>query len=346
MEQLNYYDLENILSKCVSGDIDMHEPIEVTNKLQNQRIEISVLKHLLILCNSNKQSLIHILSALRYQIKNKILELIDENSFIRHYIQNVINEWRLDISPVDMFKDGLDQCGYSEGSDMFDYQEFINQKQLAQEGGRKIIELEKGMRHRQEEFKPFTKDYSEQIKEKVKDLHTECYDCIGKVKNYVVETSEKHKMMDPRHRDILIDLSCKSKPTYLEYSNKIKQDESEVFSSFLNEANDLDIPNNIHTIFLNYLITLNMLKKEMNYINNSLKGVLTEMQPKIVMLTKFMDGLNELEIEGDESNEEEVDNSGENILDRPTDKPSSFQSALSEIVDSSPIQYVKNISFF
>ena len=31
MDQLNYYDLENILSKCVAGEIDMHEPIEVTN---------------------------------------------------------------------------------------------------------------------------------------------------------------------------------------------------------------------------------------------------------------------------------------------------------------------------
>ena len=38
MDQLNYYDLENILSKCVSGEIDMHEPIEVTNKLKNQKI--------------------------------------------------------------------------------------------------------------------------------------------------------------------------------------------------------------------------------------------------------------------------------------------------------------------
>lgn len=345
MEQLNYYDLDKFINNCVSGDIDMHEPLEVTNKLKNQRIEISVLKHLLILCNSNKQSLIHLLSALRYKIKQHILELIDDNAFIRHYIQNVINEWRLDISPTDMFTDGLGQCGYKEGDDLFDYREFINQRKLAQEGGRKIVSLEKGMQQRQREFKPFTRDYADQIKGKVKDLHGECYSCMGKVKQYVVETEDKNKMMDPLHKDILIDLSCKSKPTYLEYSNKIKQEESEVFSNFLNEANDLDIPDNIHTIFLNYLITLNMIKKEMNYINSSFKGVLSEMQPKMVMLTKFMDGLNEVEIE----DEPIVEETGEAMVDRDAElptNPSMFESAVNEISDSAPVKFVKNISFF
>ena len=40
MEELNYYDLENIMKHCVEGNIDMHEPIEVTNKLRNKKVEI------------------------------------------------------------------------------------------------------------------------------------------------------------------------------------------------------------------------------------------------------------------------------------------------------------------
>ena len=128
MDQLNYYDLENIISKCVSGEIDMHEPIEVTNKLKNQRTEMSILKHLLILCQSDKKSLIHILSVLRYKIKSHLLELINDSAFIRHYIQNVIHEWSLHVSPVDLFKDGLDQCGYQEGDDLYDYEQLIHEK--------------------------------------------------------------------------------------------------------------------------------------------------------------------------------------------------------------------------
>ena len=294
MDQLNYYDLENILSKCVSGEIDMHEPIEVTNKLKNQKTEMSVLKHLLILCQSDKKSLIHILSALRCQIKNNLIELINDNSFIRHYIQNVINEWTLDITPVDLFSDGLDQCGYSEGDDLFDYNKLIEEKQKIQEGGNLLKVLEEGLKKRQKEYKPVTRDYAELIQDKVRDLHSNCYECMGRVKQNAAETMEKHKMLDPRHKDVIIDLSCKTKSVYMEYSDRLK-DDSTVFSTFLSEKQDLDIPDNIHTIFLNYLITLNMIKKEMNFITRSFKGLLTEIQPKMVVLTKFMDGLNELE---------------------------------------------------
>ena len=114
MNQLNYHALEYILDNCVSGKIDMHEPIEVTNKLKNQKTDVPLLKHLLLLCRSDKKSLIHILSVLRYRIKNHLLELIDDNAFIRHYVQNVIHEWNLDVTPVDLFKDGLDQFDIDE----------------------------------------------------------------------------------------------------------------------------------------------------------------------------------------------------------------------------------------
>ena len=140
-----------------------------------------------------------------------------------------------------------------------------------------------------------TSEYAELIQDKVRDLHTECNGCMTRVKQHTSETMDKHKMLDPRHKDILIDLSSKSKSTYMEYSNRIKDEESSAFATFLSEKHDLDIPDNIHTIFLNYLITLNMIKKEMNFITHSFKGLLTDIQPKMVVLTKFMDGLNELE---------------------------------------------------
>jgi len=295
MDQLNYYDLENILGKCVSGEIDIHEPIEVTNKLKNQKTEMSVLRHLLLLCQSDKKSLIHILSVLRYKIKSKLLELIDSNPFIRHYIQNVIHEWSLDIAPVDLFRDGLDQCNYSEGSDLFDYGQLMLEKRNIQEGGYKLKIFEEGMKTRQEEYKPMTSDYAESIQDKVRDLHTWCYECMGRIKHQASSSMEIHNLLDPRHKDIIIDLSSKSKSSYMEYSHRIKGQDSSTFATFLNEKQDLDIPDNIHTIFLNYLITLNMIKKEMNFITHSFKGLLTDIQPKMVILTKFMDGLNELE---------------------------------------------------
>ena len=347
MDQLNYYDLENILSKCVSGEIDMHEPIEVTNKIKNQRTEMGVLKHLLLLCQSDKKSLIHILSVLRCKLKETLLELINDNSFIRQYIQNIIHEWRLDITPFDLLQDGLDQCGYSEGDDLFNYQALVDEQRCYQKGGSQLVTLEQALKERQQAFTPMTKDYAGQIQGKIKGLYNECNECVGRVKGYSADTMTKNKLIHPQYIDILTDLSSKSKPTYLEYSNKFKEDE-ETFATFLNESHDLDIPDNIHTIFLNYLITLNMIKKEMNYISHSFKDILSDMQPKMVILTKFMDGLNELDnynvidegvIDSDVIDSDVID---EGVID------SDLQGDLviTDPDESSIFDNIKNFSFF
>ena len=61
---------------------------------------------------------------------------------------------------------------------------------------------------RQQEYKPVTSDYAELIQGKVRDLHTNCYECMGRVKQHSAETMEKHKMLDPRHKDIIIDFTA------------------------------------------------------------------------------------------------------------------------------------------
>ena len=295
MEQLNYYDLEKLLSRCVSGEINIHQPIEVTNKLKNQKVEMSFLKHVLVLCQSDKKSLIHILSTLRCRIKNNILELMSTNAFIRHYIENIIREWLSDVSPIDLFKDGLDVCGYSDGDDLFLYQALLDEKHNSQVGGNHLDVLETALKQRQESFTPLTHDYANQIQEKIKGLYNDSNECVGRVKGYSADIMTKQKMINPLYNDILLDLSTKSKSTYLEFSTRFNSDENEIFSTFLQDSQDLQIPDNIHTIFLNYMLTINMLKKELNYINNSFKGILSYMQPKIVLLSTMMEGLNELD---------------------------------------------------
>jgi hypothetical protein len=64
----------------------------------------------------------------------------------------------------------------------------------------------------------------------------------------------------------------------------------------LSELQDLDIPDNIHTIFLNYVITLNMIKKELYFVSNSYKHLLRQMNPHMESVTEFMDGSNPLDI--------------------------------------------------
>tara|TARA_B100000900_G_scaffold406204_1_gene416910 strand:+ start:158 stop:1180 length:1023 start_codon:yes stop_codon:yes gene_type:complete len=294
MEQLNYFQLDDIIQLCVTGDIDMHEPIEITNKFKNQRVEISLLKHFLILCKQQQIPLIHILSRLRCQLREHLLQLIRDNAFIRHYTQNVIEEWRLDCPPEELFQDGLEQCNYSEGSDLFDYSLLTNEQKKSQEGGHRLLVIERGLESRQSENLPVTLEFADQIRGKIKDLHADCVGCVDRVKQHSSDLMSKFRMIDPEHLAVITDLASKSKPTYLEYSNQFKQDDNPIFASFLNDTHDLNIPENIHTIYLNYLITLNMIKKEINYMNHSFKHILKQMNPNLVVLTKFMDGFNEL----------------------------------------------------
>ncbi len=293
MEELNYYDLDTIINHCSMGHIDMHEPIEVTNKLKNKKIEISLLKHFLIVCQSEDTTLIHILSKLRYEIKLRLMNLIQSNRFVNQYIQNIIDEWSLQITPEDLLSDGLDQCDYREGDDIIDYETYLKEKLNIQEGGTKIITLQDAIKQRQEQHKQMTREYADQIQEKIKNIHSECSGCVGRVKHNINEVTSKHQLLYPKHRDILLDLSTKAKSAYLEFLHKQK---STPLTVFMSELQDLDIPDNIHTIFLNYVITLNMIKKELYFVSNSYKHLLRQMNPHMESVTEFMDGSNPLDI--------------------------------------------------
>ena len=297
MESLRYYDLENILDHCSKGRINMHEPIEVMNQSQTMKTEMTVLKHLVILSKSDKVSLIHILSKLRCSLKERLEGFIMDNAFVKHYIENVLKEWRLDIPVSELLNDGLARCNYENG-DLFAYDKLVEELECSQRGGTKLSDIERILKERQEQHKPMTPDYSKQMKIKLSDLLSECRDCSNRVKTQSVEAQTTYVAMDPKHLQILIDLSFKPKSAYLEFSNQFR-DTNQTFAIFLSEAHDMEIPDTIHTMFLNYLLTVNMIKKEMNYINNSLKQIVIYMDPKLNTLEKLVKSFTTLDPEED-----------------------------------------------
>jgi len=292
MEELNYYDLDALVEKCVEGDIDIHEPLEITNKLRNKRHEISFLHHLLVQCKTQKKPLIEILSMLRYRIKGRLLQLINENAFIRHYVQNIIYEWSSDIAAVDIFVDGLgelEEFPVDERENLFRYDKLIDEKKACQRAGGLLIKLEKDIGENQFQHVPFERAYSTEIEDKIRDIHTQCYDCMGRVKQNIQEVDTKYESLDPKHMEILLDLSTKCKSEYLEHSARV--DESSI-AVLIADKNGGDIPENIHTIFLNYTLVLNMIQKEMKYILTNFQKLMEEVQSKTVMMSEYMDGLN------------------------------------------------------
>ena len=53
--------------------------------------------------------------------------------------------------------------------------------------------------------------------------------------------------MDPKHLQILMDLSFKPKSAYLEFSNQFR-DTNQTFAIFLSETHDMEIPDTIHNV--------------------------------------------------------------------------------------------------
>jgi hypothetical protein len=294
MEDLHYYDLPGLIKLCVMGDIDMHEPLEISNRLKNQKIEISILKHFLILCERDSKSLIHILSLIRSRIKEYLLGLLSENHYVKNYIQNVIDEWGYEIIPEELFMDGLNKMDYVDGDDIIPYEQLLEEKRISEETSQKLKMIEDGIKERQESYIPVTREYAEQIQDRIKDLHTQCKTCMDSAKKQSGGAMEKLKLIEPKHRDILLDLSIKPKSMYIEYLSLVSKEESSVLSSFMSDLQNVNIPDNIHTIFLNYVITINMLKKEINYMSNSFKQLIVDSQPRLQLLNKFTDGSDEL----------------------------------------------------
>lgn len=294
MEDLHYYDLPGLIKLCVMGDIDMHEPLEISNRLKNQKIEISILKHFLILCERDNKSLIHILSLIRSRIKEYLLGLLSENHYVKNYIQNVIDEWGYEIFPEELFMDGLNKTDYVDGDDIIPYEQLLEEKRISEETSQKLKMIEDGIKERQESYIPVTREYAEQIQDRIKDLHTQCKTCMDSAKKQSGGAMEKLKLIEPKHRDILLDLSIKPKSMYIEYLSLVSKEESSVLSSFMSDLQNVNIPDNIHTIFLNYVITINMLKKEINYMSNSFKQLIVDTQPRLQLLNKFTDGSDEL----------------------------------------------------
>ena len=163
MESLRYHDLENILEHCATGRINMHEPVEVMNQSQTMKTEMTVLKHLVVLSKSDKVSLIHILSRLRCSLKERLEKLISDNAFVKHYIENVIKEWKSDITVTDLLKDGLATCNYENG-DLFAYDKLVEELDCSQRGGYKLDEIERILKERQAQHKVKNPDLSKQMK--------------------------------------------------------------------------------------------------------------------------------------------------------------------------------------
>ena len=274
-DELNYYKLEEFYKKCMDGSLDIHKQIQLKDLSQTKIYNVSFLRHVLYLCKSNNTNLLDILNKLKEKIETFLKRLIGENFYIRSYIQTIINEWSLDLEATGIFNNMME---------VFKYDNFINENKTYNQlmGGMKGLERN-----------ILKKNYSEDtdIRDTLTLLFTNCTDCKDKINKHIKKLTKITMDLEPTYNYVLIDLSMKHKPNYLEMVNEANE-KSSVFSRLLNTSSDRDIPENINMIFSNYLLIINLLKKEYHYLITTLKKLDNNIHEKHNSLTVLMNGLN------------------------------------------------------
>ena len=295
MEGLSYYNLEDLIEKVAAGELDVHRPIDLSNDVRNQKFEIPFLQHLLMICKNEGFSLVHLLSMMHCQIKRSILELIQENPFVRHMVQNTLNEWRLDISPFDIFKDGLDELEGVDQEELFQYHKLSDENKVLREIETSLNDLEGELSDRTVILQVVpNKEKVRHLDRRIRVLHGGCYDSMTRIQETMKELEEKTKAITPTYNHVLLDMAMKHKSSYLEfYKNTIDNDNDDsTITMFINERNQVSIPNKIHNVFMNYCLIVNMVRKEFEYLNHVFAGLSEKAESKTTMMTQYVDGLN------------------------------------------------------
>ena len=275
--------------------------LSLDNLKHTTTYRISLLNHLLYLCKHNNQSLLDMMNRLKDMIVNYMKRLINENFYIKSYIETIIKEWSLILEADDIFDDMKGE---------FKYDDFILQNKMYNElvGGMKG--LERGIQNRE-----YIVDG--ELKDMMLLLHTNCKDCKEKILYHIQNLLDLINEIEPTYNYLLIDLSMKSKTNYLEKVDEI-HDNSSVFGRLLNTSTDKDIPKNINKIFMNYILVINMLKKEYHYLITTLKSINKDLDNRHGSLDGLVKGLN-LQSSSSESNSTSILD-----LDESSDDESSY----------------------
>lgn len=273
MDNLKYLEKKDLVNKCSDGSINIHDNIKLKNKVQNTLHYISFLEHLLYLCTSKNSNLLKILFSIKEKIEKNVTKYID-NIYFSECIQKTINEWNLEIEPEDIFNDS---------NETYNYDDFIENNKNYNELLFNINGFESIIQKKNNQF-------DDDIKDSVVLILTNCDESITELKKELKKVMSVITNLEPDYNYLLTDLSTKSKKMYMEYI-KEQNKNSSIFDSLITNKNDSDIPDNINTIFLNYILIINMIKKELHYIITIYKSILTKLNEKFNMLNKLKESL-------------------------------------------------------
>jgi len=242
MVDRDFLQIKLLVREMIEGKIQINKPLVITSSDRTNTEELSFLSHILKYNNVKKNTMLIFLNEVLEIFNNQIIKLM-RNSNIQNYIDNVKLEW--DDSTDILFKDIFTE---EQVKSMENIMENIN------ELCRGFKEINTSVESNNVTDLVEENDLVERMDTFV-GLITEFNENIGEITSELDRFEENLKKLNSC---VLLDLSMKNKRLYLEFNDM---------------TDDKNIPENIQNIFLNYLLILNLLKKQIIYYKKTIKKV-------------------------------------------------------------------------
>mgnify|MGYP001409167030 CR=1 FL=1 len=250
MDQWSHMDFENLIQGVLSGEYNIQEPLIIHNVAGDRVNKQSFLNYLMNYENINKDNFLRALHDIFNTLQKRIYKL-KSNPNINRMIIRIHDEWIepekdfvliKSISPEIIDVKHVIDKEYGKSCEFCDNAEKTCQVLRSSP----IDEINKSNNvDRETEWAIMLCD----------ELSNKIQSTMEDVKNYINQT----KSYD---LSLLIDLSIKHKSLYLK----------------LNDVQDDEIPENIHTIFSNYIYMFNLFHKQLIQYHHSLELLLEDLQ--------------------------------------------------------------------
>ena len=258
MSTLNYHSLPEFIELTSQGKIGPNMHLDLRNLNGSEIHRISYNDHCRQLCAGEKIDPLTLFLMIKKKINEDMLYRTSRSPLFTKKLESVSREWSEDtLKPYDLFT-----CEYDNP---FDVKIINNENEFVD--------------HLENEFNRLNENVNDEdsnLYESLQLLKTDCHDCSLRLNKHMSQLEENKDFYEPKYKHIWSDLSTTQKVSYLnELLNEIKDKENNHrMIHQINKRVDKDIPEQIHSIFLNGLLISTMLSKE----NESLKHKLTKLQ--------------------------------------------------------------------
>ena len=280
---MDYLDNEVDVNEVDVNEVDVNE-VDVNyflGNIANGVVNLCTLENttlfntLLQVCKKEDTNLLELLLKIKNDIEINIRNLSTIKS-IRLYTDHLFSEWNMNDFNI----------YYPNFS--FDYNRYL----IELDTYSKLIE-------QINYFKRLIKGDNYFIDSEIKDniilITTNCNECEVNITNIHTEVID-YLNNDNYDNKILIDLMTKPKIDYINYNSYQSNLSNEEYKLIVDRINNDSIPDTIQYIYSNYLICINLIRKEINYISNKLDGYIQELrihQKEFIELVKDSDILSD-----------------------------------------------------